>query len=163
VELSPVVDVPMTLNIVWSGPDGFTATNTSESYPGVITHASTIMINSFGRNESGNYICAADLRSSSTVYHVNGTAISDSIQVTTGETTIIAIMEPFYSRHPNGGSKYYSVLIIKDLSSFQRVLYQYVAGMVGPHFGVVMEGFHCIHYKTSNHCKTSVSGSKLCN
>jgi hypothetical protein len=83
VELSPVVDVPMTLNTVWSGPDGFRAMNTS--YLVVTTHTTTIAINSFGRNESGIYTCMADLRSSSTIYHINGSAISDSVQVTTSE------------------------------------------------------------------------------
>jgi hypothetical protein len=82
-EFSPVVDVPMTLNIVWSGPDGFTATNAS--YPVVTTHTITIVINAFERNESGIYTCMADLKSSSTIYHINGSAISDSVQVTTSE------------------------------------------------------------------------------
>ena len=82
-ESSPVVDVPVTLNTVWTGPDGFTATNSS--YPVETTHTTTIVINSFKRNESGIYICMADFRSSSTFYHVNGSAISDSVQVTTDE------------------------------------------------------------------------------
>jgi hypothetical protein len=57
------------------------------SYPVATTHTITIVINSFRRNESGIYACAADLRSSSTIYHnvINGSAISDSVQVTTGE------------------------------------------------------------------------------
>jgi hypothetical protein len=84
-ELSSVVDVPITLNTVWTGPNGFTATNTS--YPVVITHITTIVINLFGRNESGIYTCAADLRSSLNIYHINGSTISDSLQVTTGETS----------------------------------------------------------------------------
>jgi hypothetical protein len=83
-ELSSVVDVPITLNTVWTGPNGFTATNTS--YPVVITHITTIVMNSFGRNKSGIYTCTVDLRSSLNIYHINGSAISDSIQVTTGET-----------------------------------------------------------------------------
>ncbi len=82
-EFSPVVDVSMALNIVWSGPGGFTATNTS--YPVEATHTIMIVINPFERNESGNYTCMADLRPSSTIYHINGSAIYDSVKVTTGE------------------------------------------------------------------------------
>ena len=82
VELSPAVDVPMTLNTVWTGPEGFMAANTS--HPVMTTYTTTTMINSFGRNESGIYTCAAAL-SFSTIYLINGTAITDSVQVTTGK------------------------------------------------------------------------------
>ena len=80
-ESSPVVDVPVTLNTSWTGPEGFTATNSS--YLVVTTHTTKIVINSFERNKSGIYTCAVDLRSSS-IYHANSSAISDSVQVTTG-------------------------------------------------------------------------------
>ena len=81
-ESSLVVDVPVTLNTIWTGPEGFTATNSSHLV--VTTLTTTVVINSFKRNKSGIYTCVVDLRSSS-IYHANSSAISDSVQVTTGE------------------------------------------------------------------------------
>lgn len=82
-ELSPVVDVPMILNTVWTGPGGFMAANTS--HPVMTTYTTTVIINSFGSNESGIYTCTAALSSTSAIYLINGSAISDSVHVTTGE------------------------------------------------------------------------------
>ena len=58
VELSPAVDVPVSVNTVWTGPDGFKRNIAAEPVMGSnTTHASTTMIRSFGRTESGNYTC----------------------------------------------------------------------------------------------------------
>lgn len=86
VELNQAVDVPMTLSTVWTGPNGFTTTNTSQ--PDMTTYTSTALINTFGRNNSGIYTCAATLRltsSSTNIYLINGSTTSDSVRVTTGE------------------------------------------------------------------------------
>ena len=90
-ESSPVVDVPVNLNTVWTGPDGFIAANSS--YPVETNHTTTIVINSFKRNESGIYICTADFRSLSTFYHMDSNITSDSVQVTTGEIAIATITD----------------------------------------------------------------------
>ena len=86
VELSQAVDVPMAINTVWTGPNGFTTTNTSWLVMSTYTSIAAV-IYSFGRNESGMYTCAAALTASSThIYLINGSITSGSVQVTTGET-----------------------------------------------------------------------------
>jgi hypothetical protein len=63
VELSPFVDVPVTVNTEWSGPAGFITTNTAQPVVGRPT-TSTAMVNSSrsGREQSGNYTCKATVR-----------------------------------------------------------------------------------------------------
>ena len=56
VELSPAVDVPVTVNTVWTGLDGFMTTNTGQS---VIGYTSTTIVS---RERSGNYTCTATVR-----------------------------------------------------------------------------------------------------
>ena len=66
VELSPAVDVPVTVNTVWTGPDGFMTTNTAQPVMGsTTTYTSTAMVNSFGRDQSGVYTCTATVNSTS--------------------------------------------------------------------------------------------------
>ena len=57
VELSPLVDVPVTVTTVWTGPYGFMTTQPVMGSN--TTYTSTVMISSFGRGQSGNYSCAA--------------------------------------------------------------------------------------------------------
>ena len=60
VELSPLLDVPVTVNTVWTGPAGFMTTNTAQPVMGSTTaYISTANISSFGRDQSGNYTCKA--------------------------------------------------------------------------------------------------------
>ena len=53
------MDIPVTINTVWSGPDGFT----EEEYlvpldmGSTTTYTSRVMVSSFGRNQSGVYTC----------------------------------------------------------------------------------------------------------
>ena len=66
VELSPSVDVPVTVNSKWSGPDGFVTANTAQPVMGSsTTYTSTVMVRSFGRDQSGNYTCRANVSSTS--------------------------------------------------------------------------------------------------
>ena len=67
VELSPLVDVPVTVNTVWTGPDGFMATNTAQPVSGntTTTYASIATVSSSGREQSGNYSCRATVRAMS--------------------------------------------------------------------------------------------------
>ena len=59
VELSPAVDVPVTVNTLWTGPDGVTLVPVMESL------TSTAIVSSFGRDQSGVYTCMATVRSTS--------------------------------------------------------------------------------------------------
>ena len=62
VGLDPAVDVSVTVTTVWTGPAGFMNTATAQSVMGsTATYTSTVMVSSFGRNQSGNYNCAATI------------------------------------------------------------------------------------------------------
>ena len=66
VELSPFVDVPVTVNTVWTGPAGFTTTNTTWPIVGnSTTHICTTTISSFRREQSGAYACTVTISSTS--------------------------------------------------------------------------------------------------
>ena len=66
VELSPAVDVPVTVNVQLSDPAGSPLTTTTPSMSGS-TYTSTAMVSSFGREESGDYTCTATVSSSSSI------------------------------------------------------------------------------------------------
>ena len=84
VELSPAVDIPVTVNTVWSGPAGFNITNTAQPVLGYTnTYISTAIVRKFGRNQTGNYICTATIVSDSTV--VPASSESDMEFITTGK------------------------------------------------------------------------------
>ena len=84
VELSPAVDVPVTVTTVLNPPDGITTTSTAQPVMGSLTsYAATYMINPFRRSDSGLYSCSATVSLSST----NSSTRTHSvlIRVTTGE------------------------------------------------------------------------------
>ena len=84
VELSPAVDVPVTVNTVWTTPEGLATTSTAQPVMGSLTsYAATYMINPFRRSDSGLYSCSATVSLSST----NSSTRTHSvlIRVTTGE------------------------------------------------------------------------------
>ena len=84
VELSPAVDVPVTLNTVWTGPDGFMTTNTAQPVVGsTTTYTSTAVVSSFGRDQSGNYTCSATVTSNS--QYLTDSSKFGSKNVTTGK------------------------------------------------------------------------------
>ena len=65
-ELSPAVDVPVTVTTMWTGPAGFMTTNTAQPVIGsTTTYTSTAMVSSFRREQSGDYICKATVSSTS--------------------------------------------------------------------------------------------------
>ena len=85
VELSPAVDGPVTVNTVWTGPAGFSTTNTAQAMAGsTTTYTSTAMVSSFGRDQSGNYSCAATVSSTSHSSFLVDSTTSSSIRVTVG-------------------------------------------------------------------------------
>ena len=85
VELSPAVDVPVTVNTVWTGPAGFMRNNSAPSVMGNTTTYninSTAVVMSFNRNKSGDYICRATVTSGSllTAY----SSLSSTKRITAG-------------------------------------------------------------------------------
>ena len=86
-ELSPAVDVPVTVNTVLTNSDGFDTADTAQPVMGSSTnYATTFMISSFGRSNSGFYTCRAYLASMPTnAYISNSNTVSHSVRVTTGE------------------------------------------------------------------------------
>ena len=86
VELSSTVDVPVTVNTAWTGPAGFITTNTAQPVMGSITtYTSTAMVSSFGRDQSGNYICAVTANSTS-IYITGHGSKSRTARVTVGKS-----------------------------------------------------------------------------
>ena len=65
VELSPAVDVPVTVNTVWTGPSGFMTSDTTQSIRNATNYTTTAMISSFGRDQSGVYTCTVTVSSMS--------------------------------------------------------------------------------------------------
>ena len=63
VYLSPAVDIPVTVNTVWTGPAGFMVTNIAAVEINATTYISITLIDSFGRNRFGNYTCAVTVSS----------------------------------------------------------------------------------------------------
>ena len=80
--MAAAVDVPVTVNTVWSGPAGFTmfreamGTNTIQT--------STVTVRSFGRNNSGVYRCTATITSSDVLLSISDSRTGTLI-ATTGE------------------------------------------------------------------------------
>ena len=89
VELSPAVDVAVTVNTVWTGPAGFSTTNTAQPVMGSnTTYTSTAIVRSFGREQSGNYTCRATLTFESSFIEASGPK-SGIAFITTGIYNII--------------------------------------------------------------------------
>ena len=68
------MDVPVTVNTEWTGPDGFMTNNTAilESNT-TYTYTSIAMVSSFGKDKSGNYTCTATISSNSSFLTNNST------------------------------------------------------------------------------------------
>ena len=90
VELIQAVDIQqVTVNTVWTGPAGFSTTETAQPGMGsTTTYTSTAKVSSFGRDQSGNYNCTATV--SSTFSFITGTGSKSGIaRVTVGEHSIV--------------------------------------------------------------------------
>ena len=92
VELSPTVDVPVTVNTVWTGPNGFMTVNTAQSVMGsTTTYTSTAMVSSFGRDQSGVYNCIAVISAMpSNSFFADG-VLSGTARVSIGEDMYIIL------------------------------------------------------------------------
>ena len=88
VELSPVVNIPVTMITEWTGPAGFMTTNTAQSIMGsTINYTSTAMVGAFGRNESGVYTCAATATTTSSFLR-DSASLNGTATIIVGEGTI---------------------------------------------------------------------------
>ena len=102
-ELSQSLDLPVTVNTVWTGPAEFMTVNASfhvDMQDTISKFNSTAIISSFEREQSGLYSCTATLNSTqnNVTYITNSNTTIGSIQVTTGETVSIAIATDIKSR-----------------------------------------------------------------
>ena len=88
VELSQLVDVPVTVTTEWSGPDGFTTTNAAQPIIGsTATYAITAIVNSSGIEQStGNYTCKATVRATMSSFLIDSVGYSSS-RVIVGKVT----------------------------------------------------------------------------
>ena len=90
VVLSPSVDVPVTVNTVWTGPDNFNRNVMAQQMGSTTTYTSTVMVSSFGRNQSGNYICTATV-SAMSLFIMNNMAASSPTRVTVGKLLLMSL------------------------------------------------------------------------
>lgn len=90
VELNPAVNVPVTVNIVWTGPDEFGATDFMQPTAARLnTYDSLVTIEHIGRNQSGYYTCAVTVISAHSM-------IEDSARVSSVERVTVGKL-PSYS------------------------------------------------------------------
>ena len=80
VELSSMVDIPVTVVTEWTGPAGFNI-----AQPVSVGYTSTALISPFGRNNSGIYTCRATVSSTSPNQFVRDSVKSSSARVTVGK------------------------------------------------------------------------------
>ena len=90
VELSPFVDVPVTVTAEWTGPEGFMTNNTAQQAirSRTTTYTSAAMVSSSrsGRDHSGNYTCKATVKAmSSLLIDIDSVGYSSS-KVVVGKT-----------------------------------------------------------------------------
>ena len=96
VELPLSVDVPVTVNTVWTRPAGVTLTPTnpvSAVMESLSRYTSTVMIDAA---RSGSYACQATV-SSSLQYITGSGMISETTTITVGKKTIV---KPLGKEHP---------------------------------------------------------------
>ena len=65
VELSPAMDVPVTVNTEWTGPVGVTLSPTDPLMESANRYTSTAVVSSFWRQQSEDYFCSASISSTS--------------------------------------------------------------------------------------------------
>ena len=83
VELSSMVDIPVTVVIEWTGPAGFMTIDTAQ--PVSVGYTSMAIISPFGRNNSGIYTCRVTVSSASLNTFVRESVTSSSARVTVGK------------------------------------------------------------------------------
>ena len=89
VKLNPLLNVAVNVATMWTGPAGFTMTNTAQPVNGsTTTYISSATVSSFGRGQSGVYSCTATASSSSPFFIDNLGSQSQTARarVTVGKT-----------------------------------------------------------------------------
>ena len=83
-DLSPTVDVAVSVITLWTGPARFMTTVIAlPALRRTTTYISRIMVSSLGRNESGVYMCTAIVRSEYSLI-TDSDPLSGTIRVTVG-------------------------------------------------------------------------------
>ena len=89
VVLDPSVDVPVTVNTVWTGPDNFNRNIMAQQMGSTTTYTSTVTVSSFGRDQSGNYTCTATVSSASPSPFITGNpSMSGTSMISVGELMV---------------------------------------------------------------------------
>ena len=83
VVLAEYVD-SLTVNTELTGPNGFSENGMAQRMGSTTTYTSTAMVSSFGRDQSGNYTCTANVSSISS-FLTTSSSLQDIARVTAGE------------------------------------------------------------------------------
>ena len=76
VELNPAVDVPVTMNVAWSGPDGTDVVSTAPEMKTFTLYVSSSTLYSIELTDSGNYTCTVGIE--------NGVKVSTNTSIKIG-------------------------------------------------------------------------------
>ena len=100
VELSPAVDVPLTVNAVWSGPYGVTILPNNTIMWNLTVYISTAMISSFGREQFGEYSCNTSISATSPkTFLLSSATVTGTARITVGKATKLLMSLIMYT-HP---------------------------------------------------------------
>ena len=93
VVLDPSVDVPVTVNTMWTGPDNFNRIIMAQQMGSTTTYTSTAMVSSFGRDQSGEYTCTATVSlASPSPFITDSMSSSPLTRVTVGKECVSGIV-----------------------------------------------------------------------
>ena len=85
VDLSPLVDIAVTVTTALTGPGGFMRIDTAQSVVGsTTTYTSTATVSSIGQDQSGNYTCTVTVGTAASFF-AESVGYS-SFRVTVGKT-----------------------------------------------------------------------------
>ena len=85
VELNQYVDVGLTVNIQWTGPQSVGISLTDPFMESTNRYTSTVTFMSFGREQSGEYTCSATISSDTSM--TSGTPIMGMKRITVGKSS----------------------------------------------------------------------------
>ena len=88
VELSTVVNIPVTVNTTWSGPSGFVENLIAQPNAANTSYRSMVTISPFENINSGDYTCMAEVKEmevSLSQYLNNSGVRSNKTKITTGK------------------------------------------------------------------------------
>ena len=84
-ELSPSVDVPVIVNLEWTGPARIMTTNSVQpDTESSFTYISTAIVRSLKKDQSGDYTCTATVSAMSS-FVTNNVSIFSSIRLIVGK------------------------------------------------------------------------------